>query len=397
MHALRLLHKRLADALPEMHVARLGSLVAAVGGLVNGQQLWLSGVGRHLAGPVDEKHKIKRIDRLLGNTRLYQERRSVYRWLSRLLLAQCRQPCVIVDWSDIDPGRKLYLLRAAVSVGGRALPLYEEVYTRYHHRADTEAFLRHLATLLPPGCVPIIVTDAGFRSPWFKAIEALGWYYVGRVRNRDHVRFPGTGAWIPGKALYDRATPRPRALGQLSIPRSAPMSTRAYLVRKPAAGRHRLNVYGHRRQNAASKKAASREREPWLLVSNLPVSRGIAKRVVAIYRDRMSIEQGFRDLKAHRHGFAFRSNLGRHPQRIANLLLIAALAVLVIWLTGLAGIAARLHRGMQANTEKRRRVLSTFFIGIRMIQRRYRLTLEQFLDGMQQLQQCIRERNYETG
>ena len=52
---------------------------------------------------------------------------------------------------------------------------------------------------------------------------------------------------------------------------------------------------------------------------------------------------------------------------------------------------------MQANTEQRRRVLSTFFIGIRMIQRRYRLTLEQFLDGMQQLQQCIRERNYETG
>ncbi|XXF08310.1 transposase [Pseudomonas sp. D2-3] len=42
--------------------------------------------------------------------------------------------------------------------------------------------------MLPDQCVPILVTDAGFHRPWFQAVEAKGWYYVGRVRNRDLYR-----------------------------------------------------------------------------------------------------------------------------------------------------------------------------------------------------------------
>ncbi|WP_240931808.1 transposase, partial [Azotobacter chroococcum] len=40
-----------------------------------------------------------------------------------------------------------------------------------------------------------------------------------------------------------------------------------------------------------------REREPWLLASNLPEERWSAAQVVAIYKRRMQIEEGFRDLK----------------------------------------------------------------------------------------------------
>ena len=74
----------------------------------------------------------------------------------------------------------------------------------------------------------------------------------------------------------------------------------------------------------------------------------------------MTIEQAFRDLKAYRHGFAFRHNLGRNAERVANLLLLSALATLVVWLTGLIGFARGIAQSLQANTEKRRRVLSTF-------------------------------------
>ena len=98
--------------------------------------------------------------------------------------------------------------------------------------------------------------------------------------------------------------------------------------------------------NGASLKQRVSAREPWLLVSNLEPRRNLAKLVVAIYRERMAIEQSFRDLKAHRHGFALRQNLGRDASRVANLLLIAALAMLATWLTGIVGQQRGLVRGL---------------------------------------------------
>lgn len=253
-------------------------------------------------------------------------------------------------------------------VGGRALTLYEAVYDRPQHPADLQQFLNTLAQVLPTGCRPILVTDAGFRGPWFRSVEALGWYYVGRVRNRDYARAPAENTWFPAKDLYQRATKTPRALGELLFARSKPFLSRAYLYRKPSKGRHELNARGVRRRSGPSEKHARAEREPWLLVSNLPPTRKVAQRVVSLYRQRMTIEQAFRDLKAYRHGFALRANLGRNTARLANLLLIAALGVMAVWLKGLVGIQRGLDRTLQANTERRRRVLSTFFIGLRMIQ-----------------------------
>lgn len=396
MHAVKLLHKWMADALPEMHRSRLNAVCVGVESVLRGQRLWLTALGRHVHGKALEKHKIKRIDRLLGNHRLGPERAAVYRWLSGLLIGSCRHPCVIVDYSDIDPANKLYLLRAAVAVGGRALVLYEEVHTRYNHPSDTQGFLKQLAKILPDGCQPIIVTDAGFKSPWFRAVDTLGWYYLGRVRNRDYVRFPDTTSWVPAKSLYERASARPKALGPLWIPRASPLYTRAYVYRKHPKGRHRLTARGQRRRNGPSLKHARREREPWLLISNLPPRQNIAKRIVAIYRDRMTIEESFRDLKAHRHGFAFRQSLGRQPERVANLLLIAALATLCAWLTGLIGIERGLDRGLQANTEKRRRVLSVFFIGSRLLKQRLLLTCAEFQRATETIQYAILGRTYET-
>lgn len=389
MHALKLLHKWMGDALPELHQARLNALFAGVEGLLRGRCLWLSEVGRHVSGRVDERHKIKRVDRLLGNRHLHGQRQAVYGWLARLLMGSSRHPCVIVDWSDVDAAKTLFLLRAAVCVGGRALPVYEEVHRRYHHTRDTRAFLAHLAQVLPDDCTPLVVTDAGFRRPWFEAIEARGWFYVGRVRNRDYARFPACEDWFPAKTLYARASTRPRALGPLWLPRSQPFLTRAYLYRKAPKGRTRRTCDGRRRVGHGSRKHARREREPWLLVSNLPPTRHCAKRVVAIYRDRMSIEEAFRDLKAHRHGFAFRSNRGRDPQRVANLLLLAALAMLALWLIGLVGIRRGLDRNLQANTERRRRVLSVLFIGKRLFYRRIKMRLSEFVEALEQMKRIV--------
>lgn len=49
-------------------------------------------------------------------------------------------------------------------------------------------FLVRIKAILLNGCQPIVITDAGFRSSWFRVVESLDWHWVGRIRNRDLVR-----------------------------------------------------------------------------------------------------------------------------------------------------------------------------------------------------------------
>lgn len=44
--------------------------------------------------------------------------------------------------------------------------------------------MKKLKAMLAPTCKPIVVTDGGFKVPWFKLIMKLGWDYVGRIRGR---------------------------------------------------------------------------------------------------------------------------------------------------------------------------------------------------------------------
>jgi len=90
------------------------------------------------------------------------------------------------------------LLRAAVPVGGRTLTILDMVFTgkQQGSPAAEKRFLERLKTLVPAGMRPILITDAGFRNPWFRAVEAIGWYWVGRVRGTILFTRPG----MTGKA-----------------------------------------------------------------------------------------------------------------------------------------------------------------------------------------------------
>lgn len=393
MQATQWLYKLVTKAVPAMHAMRRRSLIAQVDGLLIGQRLNLTAVGRHIPGEAREKDKIKRTDRLVGNVHLVTERVAVYGEIARSLVGGKRHPHILVDWSDVDTTKKLFLLRAAVVIGGRALPLYEEVHARYHHAVDVGRFLERLARLLPPPCQPVLVTDAGYRLPWFEAVAAMGWFYVGRVRNADYVCLATTSKWVPNKTLHAKATAHPRALGPLKLSRKSAFDTFAYLYHQPPKGRVKLNAYGKPRRNAASLKHADREREPWLLVSNLPPRHNLAHQVIECYRQRMAIEQSFRDLKAHRHGFAFRQNLGRNSARVANLLLIAALAMLATWIIGMVGQQRHLVHGLQANTERKRTVLSVFFIGTRLLHQRLVFADQELLTAWRSL--CASVKSHE--
>ena len=112
-----------------------------------------------------------------------------------------------------------------------------------------------------------------------------------------------------------------------------------------------------------------RHRAPWLLATSLPHQQGSERRIKQLYAQRMQIEETFRDLKSHRWGFGLRYALSARPKRLDILLLLGTLASLVAWLTGLVARNLQIERHFQANTERRRRVLSTVFIGRRLLRR----------------------------
>jgi hypothetical protein len=70
---------------------------------------------------------------------------------------------------------------------------------------------------LPEDCRPILITDAGFRGPWFRAVDALGWNWVGRVRNKIKYLNERTGRWCFTDSLYKLATPMTRYVGNVAL------------------------------------------------------------------------------------------------------------------------------------------------------------------------------------
>jgi hypothetical protein len=276
-----------------------------------------------------------------------------------------------VDWSDLDEWRRNQLLRASLVAEGRALTLYEEVHGKKTaiKRKTHENFLQRLKTLLPEGCQPVLVTDAGFKTPWFRAVEALGWYWVARVRNPCYVRLAGEETWQPVKMLYARASARATYLGKVELIRSRGHGCNLVLYQAKAQGRRVINRYGNHSRSQRSMKAARGAREPWVLASNLPSGFKFAHKVVQLYRRRMQIEESFRDIKSARFGLALEFHRSRDPKRLAILLLIATLALLVLWLIGRVAREQGLARQYQANTVRQREVLSIIFLGMRVIER----------------------------
>jgi hypothetical protein len=244
---------------------------------------------------------------------------------------------LIVDWSELKSDGRFHLLRAAVAARGRALTVYEEVHpeARKNSPEVEAAFLARLNALWPHGVRPVIITDAGFRVPWFRAVEALGWHWMGRVRGTTRVCSLGKNRWICGRRLHRAATPRARSLDGARLAESNPIGCRLVLMGRSRQGRHQRTRHGQRARNRYAEKMAARTKEPWLLAVSTSLDHLSATRITRLYAKRMQIEQSFRDLKSHRYGCAFEDTLTRDPKRLEMLLLIHALASLVAWLEGL--------------------------------------------------------------
>jgi hypothetical protein len=337
-----------------MHVKRAQSLQRAVVALLFGGVLSLSALALTMRSQARYKHRLKSIDRLLGSVAVQSARFELYAALASRWLSGLEHVLLVVDWSDLTPDQRWQWLRASVVVEGRSQTLYEEVHPqrRYGHPQVHRQFLLCVAKLLPPGCVPIVMTDAGFHASWFKLVAAHGWDFIGRVRGRDMVK-QGGEAWMHIKGLYRQATQAALDLGHHQYVRSNSIEVRLVLSQRPSCGRHWLNIYGKRRAGISSVESARAAREPWLLAASPKLDHLTAQGIVSLYAQRMQIEQSFRDTKNLRVGQGLQATRSRSRERLQILLLIAHLGGFVQRLIGEDAKARQLDLNFVARRRSR--------------------------------------------
>lgn len=369
MHARETVARVLGPCLKCLHRRREATLLRAVTGLLGARAGSLSAIALHLGGSISLKHRIKSVDRLLGNDALHQARVDLYRGLAMDWLEGLHQLLVVVDWSDATRDQRWHLLRASVVVDGRSITLYEEVHpqAKLAHPNVHRDFLQRLARIIPADCKLIVMTDAGFHAPWFKLIVARGWDFLGRVRGRNLVRLNVDGPWMAARDLYGHAKLQARDLGVGAYARSNPVSARITLAARQGKGRHRLNIYGGRRAGHNSAKNARSAREPWLLASSVGLQHMNAASIVALYAQRMRIEQSFRDTKNLRLGMGLDAARSRSAERLQMLLLIAHLALFVQRLIGECARKTQLELPLTANRRTRRAEISVLTLGRRIL------------------------------
>lgn len=392
MKAKSFLSKTLLNVTPSMHKTRRLSLFAAIESAINGGTLSVTGLGRNIDNKAKEKHRIKRVDRLCNNINLHSEINAIYQQMNTLLISPYSTPIILVDWSDLDERKQHFLLRASLATQGRSLTLYEEVHplSRKEKPEVHRCFMEKLKRMLPISCSPIVISDAGFRIPWFRLVESLGWDYIGRVRNSTHCKRKHDNTWFPVKNLYGKATRKSKDLGIYQKGEKQLFESRLIIVKRKPKGRKDKTATGERaRMSGLSRTCAARESEPWLLATSLKSKKDIAKKVRRLYATRMQIEESFRDVKT---GLNMNAGDTRILKRLSVLLLIALLAQYLLFLLGLTVKAADQHRQYQANSVKSRNVLSNQFIGLRAYKdKQLRLLKKHWVAALATLEKLIIE------
>ena len=323
--------------------------------------------GHHTCEPLSDKDNIKRVDRFLGNKHVHRVQLSLWEAAMRPSLEAAKELVILVDWTGGCVGSNLWTLSASLAGKGRATRIYETVVHKrsLDGREVVASFLDGLKRILPPNRRVVIVTDAGFRQPFFKAVRERGWHFVGRLRGRT---FIGKCAkkMQRAKELVLDATSVPRLLSDYFVSKMnlAHCPTVVLFKAKPK-GREDKSRKGTKKRGNHAKKYSSAAREGWLILSSL--TDVCARKLVGIYALRMTCEQAFRDAKSPRFGLGLEQARTKDESRYAILCLIGAVAALILCRLGAAVRNTPWARSRQANTVKDRAVLSDFTLGCRFV------------------------------
>lgn len=354
MLASKICHKLIKESLSSFNKARINSLLSCSDALIRGNRLTLTDIGRNLSGNTKVKHKIKRTDRLLNNPKLQNELVDIYSALAQRIYSSLPYLIIAVDWSGCCRS-DYHLLRASLVVDGRSLPIYNLVVEtdEYGKNKTHITFLEHLKQILNTDKKVYIVTDGGYLTPWFSEVTRLGWHFVGRLRGTMKCKLEASEQWVTLKELHKGATDKPLSLGKAIIGLKSKTSCLGNLSLYKNIEKGRTGKSTFTKDTKMYQKMSN---EPWLLTSSDPTLN--SEQVVEIYSKRMQIEQNFRDDKSPRFGFSWRFSKSEGVKRMSVLCLISCIATLTLWFIGFEAERRKLQYQFQANTIKKRRVLS---------------------------------------
>lgn len=355
MHAIEIVQRFFDLNLSGIHAARCPTFIAAVLAVMYGHLLTITQLAHGLLEKTGCKAAIKRIDRLTGNARIADEARLVAGALLKQLALMQTTLVIAVDWSAVSPGGEFAELRAVVTWPGmgRGLTVYQCVYPMrlQGNRAAEFKLLNDLWTVIPAGKRVIIVTDAGFRRPWFEHVERLGWGWIGRIRGKTTLRHAGIRALI--STWFPKATARATRWSDCALTRAG-FGCDVVLYRRGKTRRKTYRRPGHGSTARVKQDARASAREPWVLVHSSDLRYHRPDEIVAHYARRMQIEENFRDSKSAQYGMGLELSRSRSALRLQALLLISTLAAYLLWHIGQVAEAEGLQRRFKATTRETR-------------------------------------------
>lgn len=274
-------------------------------------KLSLAALARALPTPGTAHAREKRLHRFLRNPRL--DFRTMTSALATILLASRKRFCpLLLDQTKSGPAQALM---AAIPYAGRALPLacYAFAYPLSEPNLGSQNQLEHLFLLdteasLPSRVIPVWIADRAYaRSLLLEQSEREGRLYILRGRKGTLITYQG----------------RRMKLGQLpALPRQA--------IRYG-------NVLYHAHRQVAVDVIVYHDpsyQECWHLLVPVAFRKVLeAEEVIALYRERMQIEQSFRDFKTHLglRGLKLQQEIA---SRMGRLLLAFCLAYVLCILLG---------------------------------------------------------------
>lgn len=357
--------KYFQKSLNSVHKTRANCLFETSWALAKSSELTVTSLGKHKDGKAYVKHKIKSVDRLLSNPSLHTELHTIYKEFFRPLLTCLPVIYLIVDWSGCCQ-KAFHMLRASIVHDGRSITIYNEIHPqeKVGNHVIHKKFLANLKKLVPYNTKVVVMTDAGFITPWFKAVTNIGWNYIGRLKVSVKYQLEEENRWRSIKELNRKATGAIKSVGRALIGKKSntPVMGNIYTYKNKPKNRKDKSMFPdvNKRYARASKRA-------WVIATSLKEEQYQGRFIISTYRKRMQIEQNFRDEKSPRFGLGWRMGRSNNGERIGVLCLISCIVLFFLKVLGMLAEQLGLHKRFQVNTESKKRVLSHINLGRQII------------------------------
>jgi hypothetical protein len=302
----------LQACVPELGVWPTRRLALVVTGLLVARHTALPRLAAQLrrVTPTAQPDSIeRRLRRTLAHTKW--DTTAVFEAFARASVRHLPRGRCVLLLDDTQQTNQCTLSTLALAYGGRALPLAwcrwsGQLQGKYWQQIDQ--LFEQATRILPPQAQPVLLADRGLASPaLIKLARQRGWDYVVRVQGETTLRTAPRG---PRLARLDELVQHP---GGPSV------FIAGWVFSKYTTWAHIAATW------------SVGYKEPWLLVSNLDLGRGLPQ----LYARRMQVEALFRDAKSG--GFEWELSRVLRADRAQRLLLGIMLA---IWCAVLLGEAA---------------------------------------------------------